>query len=330
MNQADLVKAAIAVFVFLAVALAVDGLLAWWRSQRSQGARRVRTRIDRMAGSANADPLEIVESVVRTRPLSHWPWLDQILVRMPVLAGTDRRLRQAGLDWTVGRFLGISLLAPLAVLMVGGILGLRAAPMLTFSLIALVLPTLVLNKLFETRLTRFDDQLPEALEILSRAMRSGYSLGGALKVAADELPTPLGPELAQTHDEITFGIAPQTALAALAERVPSADLRYMVIAILIQRETGGNLAEIFGKIASLMRDRNKLAGQVRTLSADGRMSAVVLCLLPLVTVGVVYIVNRQYIEVLWTTESGRKMLMFSAVMMSVGMLWIRQVIRVRF
>jgi len=144
------------------------------------------------------------------------------------------------------------------------------------------------------------------------------------------MPAPLGQEFSQAHDEITFGISPQTALNAMTERIASEDLRFMVIAVLIQRETGGNLADILGKISSLMRQRLRLTDQIKTLSADGRMSAWVLCLLPFGVTGILFFSNRTYVETLWATSAGRSLLMVSGAMMLVGVIWIRSQIRVRF
>jgi tight adherence protein B len=249
---------------------------------------------------------------------------------VPSIQLLESKVRQSGLRISVGQLVGMMLVAAALGLAVSAILHLGLNGAFIFALLFGALPYLFVEKKRGARLKRFDEQLPDVLDVISRAMLSGYSLAGALKVVGEELPEPAGIEFQQTHDEISFGINPRDALAHLTDRVPSGDLRYVVIAILIQRETGGNLSEIFDKIASLMRERQQLAGQIRVLSADGRMSAVVLSLLPFVMMGVLAVINLRYVELLWTTAEGRQMLMVGGAMLLLGVAWIRNVVRIRF
>jgi tight adherence protein B len=329
MNE-QLIPVAIAALTFLAVALAVDGLVAWWRDKRAPEVRRVRERIARMSTSGTAEPLEVVDSVVRVRPLSRVTWINPILERLPGLDAIDRLLLQANLKWTVGRFLAYSTVPAVMTFLV--LLTVTGRPALAILLAGgLVLaPWMLAKRLQERRMRQFTLLLPEALDSLSRALRAGYSMSGALKVVGEEFQDPIGPEFGQAHDEITYGIAPHVALNNLIERIPSEDLKFMVVAILVQRETGGNLAEVLGNIGRLMRERQKLAAQVQSLSADGRMSATVLCLLPPATLAIMFVANRSFIEVLWLTRAGHIMLLTAAVMMLVGILWVRRLVQVRF
>jgi tight adherence protein B len=326
----SVLPAVIAALTFLSAALALDGLVNWWREKRAPAIRRVRNRISRMSSSGSADPLETVESVVRARTLSRIDWLNPYLERLPGLDSVDRLIKQANLKWTAGRFLAVSVFPALAAFVVIALF--FGQPNLAFLIAAalLVLPWMIAQRMQERRLKRFILYLPEALDSLSRALKAGYSMAGALKIVAEEMPDPLGPEFAQAHDEITYGIAAHVALNNLLERIPSDDLKFMVVAILVQRETGGNLAEVLGNIARMMRERQKLNAQVRSLSADGRMSAVVLCLLPVVTIVLMFLMQREFIEVLWMTRAGQIMMMVAGVMMAVGIFWVRLVVQVRF
>jgi len=320
----------VAVLAFLSVALAIDGLTTWWRANRSASARRVRARIERINSSVGADPLEVIDSVVRVRPLSAYAPLNALLERLPGIDRLDDLLSQSKVSLDAGKFLALSLASAFVAL----ILALVFLPGNEFALmlapLSAVIPWVVIQRRKERLLKRFNEQLPDALDAMSRALKAGYSVVGAMKFVGEEMPAPLGPEFSQVHDEIAFGIAPSVAFKALTERIASEDLRFMVIAILIQRETGGNLGEILSKISGLMRQRRKFSELVKTLSADGRMTAWVLCLLPVVISGIMLISNRAYIETLWVTGSGRTLLLICAAMMSVGILWIRKQIVVRF
>jgi len=164
---------------------------------------------------------------------------------------------------------------------------------------------------------------------MSRAMRAGHAFPTALKLVADEIAAPLGEEFKAAFDEVNFGVAMGDALGNLAQRVPSMDLQYFVVAVLIQRESGGNLTELLSSIANIIRDRHKLAGQVRVLSAEGRISAWVLCLLPFGAGFMMYLANPGTMGVLWTDPGGRKMLYGALGMMLFGVLAIRKIVRIR-
>jgi tight adherence protein B len=148
-------------------------------------------------------------------------------------------------------------------------------------------------------------------------------------MVGEEAQDPIAGEFRIVHDEINFGVAVPTALTNLANRVPSPDMRYFVIAVLIQRETGGNLTELLGNISSLIRERLKLLGKVRVLSAEGRMSAWILCALPFALAGVINIVHPKFMAVLWTDPMGLNMIYAALVMMVLGALWMRKIIRIR-
>lgn len=338
MASADMGLLLVALFSFVTAALVADGLFTLWQWRRASASNRALSAADPLNASLKGPGLPAVPSVLRARPLSQVPWLDRQLFRIRGIDRVETLLRQAGMSWTVGRLFGSAAISLLTVALgLAAFMALRPDLAAKLSWLALVLlptaavwPIALAARRRERRLQAFDEQLPDALDTLSRALRAGYSTMGALKVVGEEMPEPLGPEFSQTHDEISFGTSPQLALNHLVARMPSESLRYMVIAMLVQRETGGNLSEVLDKIARLMRERIKLALQVRTLSADGRFSAVVLCLLPFVTVGLVALINRGYIEQLWTTAGGMKILTACALMMLTGIVWIRRIVQIRF
>jgi tight adherence protein B len=164
---------------------------------------------------------------------------------------------------------------------------------------------------------------------MSRAMRAGHAFPTALKMVGDEMNDPLATEFRAAFDEVNFGISTADALMNLATRVPSTDLRYFVIAVLIQRETGGNLSELLDSISTIIRDRIKLLGQVRVLSAEGKMSAWVLGLLPFGAAAMIQLTNPKFLEVLFTDPGGQKMVMAAGALMVLGVFVMRRVIRIR-
>ncbi|KQQ96250.1 type II secretion system F family protein [Massilia sp. Leaf139] len=312
--------------LFAAVMLLVWGAYAGWQAHRSPEAERIARRLRGVIG-AEAQRSDV--TIVKERRYSEDPELDRLLRRLPGVHRLDRMLQQAGSQ---------QLVAPLvAVCAIGFMAGLIAAVWLHLPLLALPLaasggaslPLLRLARARAARMVRFERQLPEALDMMSRAMRAGHAFPTALKLVADEVAAPLGEEFKAAFDEVNFGVAMGDALNNLAQRVPSMDLQYFVVAVLIQRESGGNLTELLASIANIIRDRHKLAGQVRVLSAEGRISAWVLCLLPFGAGFMMYLANPGTMGVLWTDPGGRKMLYSALGMMLFGVLAIRKIVRIR-
>jgi tight adherence protein B len=190
-------------------------------------------------------------------------------------------------------------------------------------------PTMLARRARRQRLQKIEGQLPETADFLARAMLAGHSFNNVLQMVGSELPEPLSGEFRTAHEEINYGVPMHEALTNLASRIPLTDLRYLVIAVLIQREAGGNLAEILGNISHIIRERLKLLAQVRVLSAEGRMSAWVLGLLPFAVVLVMMLTNPGYISVLWTDPTGVRLLWYSVGMMVLGIFWLRRLIRIR-
>jgi tight adherence protein B len=175
----------------------------------------------------------------------------------------------------------------------------------------------------------FERQIPEALDLMGRALRAGHAFPTAVKMVGDEMPEPIAKEFRILFDETNFGVPQNDALMRLADRVPVDDLRYFVIAVMIQRESGGNLAELLDNIAAIVRARLKLLGEVRTLSAEGRMSAWVLGLLPFGVAAMINIVNPEFMTVLWTDPMGLRMVGGALLMMAFAVWWMRKIIKIR-
>ncbi|KLU23490.1 pilus assembly protein TadB, partial [Caballeronia mineralivorans PML1(12)] len=194
---------------------------------------------------------------------------------------------------------------------------------------ALAFPTLLVLRQRRKRLRVLERQLPEAVDMISRALRAGHSFSSAIGMVGNEFAEPMGGEFRIVFDELNYGVTMNDALMSLATRVPVHDLRYFVIAVLIQRETGGNLAEILDSIASLVRERLHLFDKVRVLSAEGRLSAWILGLLPFAAAGAMQVMNPTFLAVLWEDPAGLKVVEMILVSMTFGVLWMRRIVQIR-
>ena len=316
-----------ATLIFLAVVLLVEGAYLVWNSSKGPEAERIARRLRTMSAGSHSEEQNI--SIVKERLLSKTPMMQRVLLQMPRVGAMDRLLQQSGVTWSVSDFFGLTLIAFLAALFGASFLPLPWIFRLAIAAVVALLPYLYVTRAKAKRLDRIEQQLPDALDLMGRALRAGHAFPTALKMVGDEMSDPIAGEFRVAFDEVNFGIAMPEALMNLATRVPSTDLRYFVIAVLIQRETGGNLSELLASISAIIRDRLKLMGQVKVLSAEGRMSAWVLGLLPFGAALMIQLTNPQFLEILYTDPGGRKMLAIVGVMMVLGVLAMRKIINIR-
>jgi len=179
------------------------------------------------------------------------------------------------------------------------------------------------------RLKKFAGQLPEAMELIARALRAGHSLAAGLHVVAEEMPQPIAKELGRVYEEQNLGITLDDALKNLTERVPNLDLRFFVTSVAIQRQTGGDLAEILERIGYVIRERYKILGQVKALTAEGRLSGIVLISLPIFLFLLMLWMRPAYISMLWTEDMGIKMSVGAVVLMVIGAYSIQKIIDIK-
>ncbi|PKB23120.1 type II secretion system F family protein [Janthinobacterium sp. 64] len=323
----DLVFYGFAVLLFAACILMVEGAWLWWSGTHGSAARRINRRLRLMAARGEAGGERV--SILKQRRYARAPGLERWLRRLPQAAKLDHLLLQSGLSWSVAQFIGVTGALLLAALLLLAAWSMPFPGTLLLLASAVSGPCLFVLRARAARLKKIEAQLPEAADFLARALRAGHSFSNVLQMVGDELNEPISGEFKMAHEEINYGVPMNEALQNLAARIPLTDLRYLVIAVLVQRESGGNLAEVLVSIARIIRARLKLLGQVRVLSAEGRMSAWVLGLMPVVMIGVMALVNPQYIRLLWTDPSGIKLLWYAAGMVALGVVWMRNVIRIR-
>lgn len=248
---------------------------------------------------------------------------------LPSLEGLSRLYEQADVGLELKHFALIPLVLLAAGLGLGVGLG-QAWPLALGGGLGLaVLPWFWLLLRKRKRIKQFVAQMPDALELVGRALRAGHSLASGLRVVADEMAPPVSQEFGRVFEEQNLGIPMEDALRGLAERIPTMDVRFFVTAVVIQRSTGGDLAEILDKIGRLIRERFQILGQVQALTAEGRLSGVVLLALPPSLLAVTYFLNPQYTSLLFTTTVGTKLLVGAAVMQALGAAMIKKIITIK-
>lgn len=253
-------------------------------------------------------------------------WADKYASKFGDLQGL---LDQAGVPLTPGKFFLLSVGLGMIAAVITAVFPLtRYFAPLAFP-VAGGLPYMFLVYRRGARIKKFSAQLPEALDLLGRSLRSGYSLGAGIGLVAEEMPSPLGPEFARAFDEQNFGVQLEETLEAMTKRVPNVDLRFFATAVALQRQTGGDLAEILDKLSKLIRERFKLAGTVQALTGEGRLSGIVLLALAPGLFVVMYYLNKEYTMVLIDDPTGRKLMAGALFLQFLGALWIKKIINVQ-
>lgn len=298
------------IFLYLAVFLFTGCLVAaaylWFTESRFAEKRLVRRRL--MYMSAGGMHGEEKFSLYKEDALRNAGFLGALLYRLPRSAGLDRLLLRSGFALNASTFVLLTLTLAAA----GGFLGALAPvqpPLGSLAGLLLgALPYLLLVRKYVRFVKQFEEQLPEALDFIVRAMRSGHAFTSALEMAGQELTEPIAPEFTATVDQIKFGLSVPDALENLCRRSSVGDLRFFSIAVVLHKEAGGNITEVFSKISQIIRQRLQFRRQVLALTAEGRFSAVVLVALPVLLFSYIYVVNFEYVSLLWTEQVGKYML----------------------
>ena len=268
-------------------------------------------------------------TILKQDPLSSNPAVDSLIRHLPGVLGLAQLIKQAGQTWQVGSVL----LASVIALVVGSWIASFFMPSNILSVLVGVLlavsPSFYLYILRETRFRRCDALVPEAVDLMARGLRAGHAVPAVLEMVGKEIAEPLASEFRALAEEQTLGLPLRDAMLNLVERVPRADMRFLATAILLQKETGGNLAQILDKTAALARERSRLRGQLRIYTAQGRITGWILCIAPFIMFGVISLVNWNYEKILFTDPTGLHVIYFGMVMMVIGILVIRKVINIK-
>jgi len=323
----DIIFYLFGIAIFIAVVLVLEGAYLSWNSSKGPEARRLERRLQAMSAGGHHGGTDL--SILKQRLLSDSPALQQLLLQVPRVQSLDKLLIQSGVSMSVAKFCVMTFVCAAVGFLVSRFFPVPLLFSVLSGLFCGVLPLLYVLRARRNRLNRIEQQLPDAVDLVGRAIRAGHAFPNATKMVGDEMAEPIGGEFRVLFEEVNYGIAMQDALLNLSNRIPSMDLKYLVIAVLIQRETGGNLTELLDNISGIIRARLKLLGTIRVLSAEGRMSAWVLGLLPFGTAAALNFVNPGFMSLLWTDPMGNKMLYAVVGMMFLGMLWMRKIIRIR-
>ncbi len=316
---------AIIVFVVvLVVAFALGALV----NQRSAQARLIKERLanEQKAPERSADE-EL--ALLRDEQLSDIPVLDSILRRSSRVSELQSMLAQGGLDLRAGNFIGICGLSGVVVGLVAYVLSSRAEVAWVAVLVGVILPYAYASIRRNRRFEKFEELFPEAIDTLARAVRAGHAFTTALEMITGEISEPIAGEFRQLYEEQKFGMPVRDALMNLTERVPLVDVKFFVTAVMLQRETGGNLAEILDNLSYVIRERFKIQRQVRVYTAQGRLTMALLMGMPPIIVAVMLVLNPGFIRPLFADPIGHALVVGGITLQTVGYFVIRKIIRIQ-
>ena len=267
-------------------------------------------------------------TVVKQKDEGPLPGVDRLVAGTRAGSRLAKLIEQSGVRTTPSAIGMISIGTAAGLALVAMLFVRQAIAPVFAGLVGLMVPTLFLMQRRSARLRKFEEQFPEALDLLSRAIRAGHAFQTAMNMVASELKEPVGPEFKKTFDQQNFGLPLRDALNELSLRVSILDVRFFVTAVLIQRESGGNLAEILDNLAHVVRERFKIRRQVRVHTAHGRFTGYVLLALPAALGVALSFINPDHMHMLFNEHMGQMMLMGAMVMQTIGFIWIRQVIKI--
>jgi tight adherence protein B len=315
----------IALGIFATIFVLLHAVAALHRAMTPKGKDRAIERLQKWSA-----PGTVQLEIVRKESFSEIPWLHELLATMRRFQPLRVLHRQADCGIPLGSFV---LATPLLALMglIGSMWILRFPFVLALvsSVLCGALPSGYLYWLKTQRMKQFERQLPEALELISRALKAGHAFSVGLKLVGEEAADPIGIEFRRVFDEVSMGVALPQALQNMTDRLDSVDVRFFVTSVLVQRETGGNLAEITDSLASLIRKRFELQLKVRALSAEGRFSGAILLLLPFVVGFLLYRLNSEYMDALFTDPIGQKLVMIGSFLMVSGAIIMKRMIVIK-
>ena len=315
-------------FVVLVAVTAAIFSLVWLIDRRNARSRIIK---ERLAAEKKAPERAAEEelALLRDEQLSEIPALDQLLRRSARVSDLQKLLEQASLPMRAGNFLGISALAGVAAAIIAYALSGRADVGWIALLVGLVLPYSYASVRRNKRFEKFEELFPEAIDTLARAVRAGHAFTTALEMITAEVAEPISGEFRQLYEEQKFGMPVRDALMNLTERVPLVDVKFFVTAVMLQRETGGNLAEILDNLSYVIRERFKIQRQVRVYTAQGRLTMALLMGMPPIIVTAMLLLNPSFIRPLFADPLGHTLLVGGITLQTIGYFVIRKIIRIQ-
>jgi tight adherence protein B len=320
----DSILLILALFIFLSIFFLIRAVVLFLTNPERRQARRIKERLKELDGlesTVNACTLLKKASLTKSG-------MDKGLDKVKFVNHLQTLMDRADLTWRMSTFLMVTALIGLVGLAVGlvqwgGLGGLGGGGL------GVLIPYRLLVRRGKKRLQKFEQQLPDALDLLARGLKAGHAFPSGLQQVAKEMPDPLGGEFSIVYSEFSHGRDMSSALLGLSKRINMRDLSFFTTAVLIQRETGGNLTDILQKISVLIRERFQLRNQIKALTAEGRLSGIILILLPPVLMVAMMIINPEYASILFQHPTGRLMCGVAAGFQILGMLIIRKIVNIK-
>ena len=314
------------VFLF-ALFLVLGAFLLATQGSDAKRARLQKRLADALLHSSHTEDVEVI--LARNELMSEIPWMNRVLVNVQGALHLKRILDQADLHITPSKLLMFAGLAGMLGALSAGVATQSVAMMIVAGIVTGTLPFLYVWYKRKKRLEMFLELLPDALDLVSRALSAGHAFSEALHMLASEMPEPIAGEFQKTYEEQNLGLSLKLALENLTQRIPLLDLQMCVTAIMIQRETGGNLAEILEKVAYTIRERFRIMGDLKTLTTSSRMSAWLLCGLPIAVSLVITLMNPEYMSILWKDPRGHFLIALALFMQLTGMAIVRKILNIK-
>ena len=315
------------VFIFIAAFFALEAFYYWWVGYFGAESTRLKNRIEHIT-SHDLDR-NAYQGILKNRYTGNKSPFNQFLFKLALTKKLDSLLLHSGELWTIAKFFKLTALCAIAAGIVCVILNFNFAIVMIAALLASLLPLFYVLRSKKQRLDKFEEQLPEAIDTICRSLQAGHAFNSAFTLVGEELADPIATEFRITMEENNLGVNINEAMQNLAERVPLTDLKFFVVAVLIQRETGGNLAEILGNISNIIRERFKLRRQIGVMTAEGRLSAKILGAMPIIMLAVMATINPTYGPLMFNSPTGIYNLKVGAVMMILGFIWMRSIINIK-
>jgi tight adherence protein B len=310
--------------VFLAVFLLSQGLVMPVFGENKAARQRLKQRLEDIETTEE----ESIVSLLREKNLRRLSPIERQLEELPWMQSLKSVIDQSGNSIPAYRLVLISVVLALTAGIVGWQFSRSPSIAIFVTLVAAAAPFLKINRDRSSRFAKLEEQLPEAIDTIQRALKAGHPFNGTLKMVADDMDEPIAREFELTFADINYGNDLRRAMLGLLGRVPSVTVMAFVTSVLVQRETGGNLAEILKQISDVIRSRFRFARRVRSLSAEGRMSAWVLAMVPLILFSAMTLTNPEYLPAMYEDTTGQQMLTFAVVWSAIGVFFIRKIIRI--
>jgi tight adherence protein B len=309
-------------------ALVTGSILAAYAAMLKVPSLMAERRLERRLHDVGPAAPDVDATVVMQRTVGPMPIVDRLVARVGSAAWLTRLVDQSGVQTTPSAIMLSSAGAAIAGAALAVWLSKNPFVAPVAAVVGLLAPCAWLARKRSTRVAKFEEQFPDALDLMARAIKAGHAFQTALGMVADEVAAPVGPEFRQTFDQQNFGLPLREALNNLSERLPLLDVRFFVTAVTIQRESGGNLSEILENLAHVVRERFKIRRQVRTHTAHGRFTGYVLLALPAALAMALSTISPDSMQLLFREPMGQMMLVGAVVLQTIGFIWIRQVIKI--